>query len=470
MARFKLLTTGLLLAGLLLSGITTDPARAQIIELPCDLGIGSIYDQTIYSGEGFYPFGFAILWGGGGCTGSEPVASIDGSVDLVLTIVGTNPYEVTITYPEGWTGSETITFIAELGDERAEESATFTVLPPLDADICGLTLIDDGSAAGGVTVKLIDEFNNQVGNPTITGNTGAYFFCDVPSGTYSVMMVTPLNFTVSPSETQDNIQPANPCEPVDFTLTPVPVANDCRTASYWKHQFDVYLTGHGAAHETEADLAAFLATVHEHFEILGIWTGLENYDFEDAKNVLMVRGDQPVEDGARQQLFALLLNFASNRIGNTTVVSDDGRNAADAVALTARLIKDGDPANDDSVKTVCETINKGQLVAAEVIPTSHMVYKQLFDVGLPGSVQLYQNYPNPFNPETDISFILSHEAGVKLQVFDMLGRAVATVYEGRLPAGIHTYSFDGSRVASGVYLYRLSAGDQVETRKMVLLK
>ncbi|UCE25294.1 MAG: T9SS type A sorting domain-containing protein [Candidatus Zixiibacteriota bacterium] len=461
MKRFTLLTTGLLLAVVLFLGLATNPARAQIIEIPCDTDIGPVADQTIFSGEEFAPADFLHM------SMCETVWGAEDMINLSVTIENS---QITVTYPEGWTGTETITYFVEDYETRLEEYATYTVLPPLDADICGSMLIDDGSAAGGVTVKLIDDLNNQVGEPTISDNNGAYFFCDVPYGNYSVMMVTPLNFTVSPSETQHDVQPANPCEAVDFTLTPITVANDCRTVGYWKHQFDVYLTGHGTAHETEADLTAFLATVNAHFQILGVYTDLENYDFEDAKNVLMVRGDQPVEDGARQQLFALLLNFASNRVGNTTIVSEDGRNAADAVALTARLIKDGDPSNDDSVKTVCETINKGQLVAAGVIPVSHMVYKGFSDVALPNEFRIEQNYPNPFNPTTAMSFALPQAAHVKLQVFDLLGRVVTTVYEGRLEAGVHNYSFDGSKVASGVYLYRLTAGDMTETRKMVLLK
>ena len=89
---------------------------------------------------------------------------------------------------------------------------------------------------------------------------------------------------------------------------------------------------------------------------------------------------------------------------------------------------------------------------------------------MPNEFRLEQNYPNPFNPTTAMSFALPQAAHVKLQVFDMLGRVVTTVYEGHLEAGVHSYSFDGSKIASGVYLYRLTAGDMTETRKMVLLK
>jgi hypothetical protein len=88
----------------------------------------------------------------------------------------------------------------------------------------------------------------------------------------------------------------------------------------------------------------------------------------------------------------------------------------------------------------------------------------------PGSFSLAQNYPNPFNPVTEISFSLPLTSDVKLEVYNLLGQVVSTIYQGRLEAGHHTYSWDGSDAVSGVYLYKLTAGDFVETRKMVLLK
>lgn len=90
---------------------------------------------------------------------------------------------------------------------------------------------------------------------------------------------------------------------------------------------------------------------------------------------------------------------------------------------------------------------------------------------LPGSYQLEQNYPNPFNPSTQISFSLPESHGdVRLEVFDVTGRLVATLKAGPVEAGDHTIEWDGSRAASGVYFYRLTAGEFRETRKMVLVK
>lgn len=86
------------------------------------------------------------------------------------------------------------------------------------------------------------------------------------------------------------------------------------------------------------------------------------------------------------------------------------------------------------------------------------------------NVQLNQNYPNPFNPTTVIGYQLPESSDVTLEVFDMLGRSVAVLVDGRQSAGSHQAEFDASNLSSGVYLYRLSAGQTVQTRQMVLVK
>ncbi|MBD3258686.1 T9SS type A sorting domain-containing protein, partial [candidate division GN15 bacterium] len=95
--------------------------------------------------------------------------------------------------------------------------------------------------------------------------------------------------------------------------------------------------------------------------------------------------------------------------------------------------------------------------------------------GLPGSFVLSQNYPNPFNPTTTISYSLPTRSVVSLVVYDITGRQVVTLSEGTKPAGQYEITWDGEnetgeKVASGVYLYRLEAGDFVQSRKMLLLK
>jgi hypothetical protein len=89
---------------------------------------------------------------------------------------------------------------------------------------------------------------------------------------------------------------------------------------------------------------------------------------------------------------------------------------------------------------------------------------------VPDATTLTQNYPNPFNPTTVIRYGLPHAARVSVAVFNVLGQQVAVVEEGMRDAGYHDVTFDGKNMASGVYLYRLQAGEFVQTRKLVLMK
>lgn len=94
---------------------------------------------------------------------------------------------------------------------------------------------------------------------------------------------------------------------------------------------------------------------------------------------------------------------------------------------------------------------------------------------LPRQVELYGNYPNPFNPSTQIAFALPKAALVKLNVYNIAGEKVASIFDGSLPAGKHQLSWDGKNtdgqtIPSGVYIYRLNAGPVTLTGKMILLR
>lgn len=101
----------------------------------------------------------------------------------------------------------------------------------------------------------------------------------------------------------------------------------------------------------------------------------------------------------------------------------------------------------------------------------HTVGTSLPGNELPAETALHQNYPNPFNPQTKIAFDLASAEIVTLEVMNILGQRVASlVVNESLTAGSHTRTFDGSSLSSGIYLIRLSAGNQVYTRKMMLVK
>ena len=88
----------------------------------------------------------------------------------------------------------------------------------------------------------------------------------------------------------------------------------------------------------------------------------------------------------------------------------------------------------------------------------------------PASFNLSQNYPNPFNPATKITYSIPNELQVNLKIYDVMGREVAVLVNGRQQAGTYEVNFNAASLASGTYFYKLTAGDFVSVKKMILLK
>ena len=105
------------------------------------------------------------------------------------------------------------------------------------------------------------------------------------------------------------------------------------------------------------------------------------------------------------------------------------------------------------------------------------LHQRLFGTGtdvdtgeVPREYRLEQNYPNPFNPQTTIRYSLTKTVPVDLSVYNVLGERVATLVEGIQLVGQHTATFDASGLSSGMYFYRITAGDFAESMKMILLR
>jgi hypothetical protein len=129
-----------------------------------------------------------------------------------------------------------------------------------------------------------------------------------------------------------------------------------------------------------------------------------------------------------------------------------------------------------SGKSITYYVDAYQLTSTNLPSNSPMAVDEQAP-NAPTSVTLAQNYPNPFNPSTVIQYTVasgndkeSGSAGVRLAVYDILGRQVSMLVNEKQESGTYTVRFDGSHLASGIYFYRLTIGSAVLTRSMILTK
>ena len=116
-------------------------------------------------------------------------------------------------------------------------------------------------------------------------------------------------------------------------------------------------------------------------------------------------------------------------------------------------------ANSDSVKTVLLKGVSGQTLGIEQIGSK-----------VPTEYTLEQNYPNPFNPQTNIEFGIPKASFVNLSVYNISGKKVASLYENNLAAGRYSFRFMSDGLSSGIYFYKLTAGDFSEVKRMIVVK
>ncbi len=147
-----------------------------------------------------------------------------------------------------------------------------------------------------------------------------------------------------------------------------------------------------------------------------------------------------------------------------TVVSTVGADCEGTVTNTAEVTSSSLPDPDDLFNLFDEEPVEDEISSAsfDVEANSRELTGQTFALGA--------NYPNPFNPVTVVPFSLANTADVSIKVYDLLGRVVATLVEGTLPAGVHQAVFEASSLPTGTYLVRLEAGDIVQTQRVTLMK
>jgi hypothetical protein len=191
--------------------------------------------------------------------------------------------------------------------------------------------------------------------------------------------------------------------------------------------------------------------------------------WEDGSTIISI--NSPVD------LRGIQLELNSRVEGLVTSRVDEGieliQGSVDGTTRIGLLDMEGIDVITAGQRRIIEVPGQVEVVSAVVSDLNHRAYVAALvngPVTVPADYTLNQNYPNPFNPATVLSFTLPRSELVRLEVFNIAGQQVTVLVNDHVEAGFHEVEFDGSDLASGVYLYRLTAGHFTETRKMLLLK
>ena len=151
---------------------------------------------------------------------------------------------------------------------------------------------------------------------------------------------------------------------------------------------------------------------------------------------------------------------------------DGGNNATWKKADSGFVFK-GDYYEDTTITDTysTETRHFEEHIVVNVIPYSKLTsVNSPFKSAVPYEYKLFQNYPNPFNPTTTIEYLIPKQSHVKLEIYDLLGDLVTQLVNEDKSAGKYKIRFNASKYASGVYFYKLTAGNFIQTKKLILMK
>jgi N-acetylneuraminic acid mutarotase len=214
--------------------------------------------------------------------------------------------------------------------------------------------------------------------------------------------------------------------------------------------------------------------------------GLDNtayanvYAFDPQTNAWSQKRDMPTPRYAfqtylvRGKIYAIGGNQSRSTALKTVEVYDPVADTWKTLEdMPERLAWFGGAVANDKIYLISGTPDYGQSGTGDIWEYTPPLSTAVGDAAsyeLPNQYVLEQNYPNPFNPTTVVRYQLPLAGEVTLAVYDLLGREVALLVNGRVDAGVHEVTFDGSGLSSGMYLCRLSAGGVVQSRRLLLLK
>jgi hypothetical protein len=316
----------------------------------------------------------------------------------------------------------------------------------------------------------------------MTDGAGNYALAGLYSGSYMVTVVTPLGFSTNPEEVEVTLLPAESAS-LDYALSCLVTSANPRSIGFWKHQVGVATGGRGQAEMDASALCDYLDAIQAHFNDNQInqvqvyeppasgECGGEAGKLAVAKELLNLKGSAAMIDRAKQQLMALLLNVAAGKLGLTTIITEDGATVSQAITYCDLAIDDP-LGNWERAKDIADAINNGLQVPATWIPleTRFIAYSRRSQVETPAG--LLRVSPNPAGGHRTFTFATTIPGHVRLDVFDVAGRRIATIFNGHLEPGLRTIPWDGradsgARIANGLYVVRLSTPTGRQAMRML---
>ncbi len=390
-------------------------------------------------------------------------------------------FDIVITVPGDAEPGVHVFEIAAIGDGASygEQLVTITV-PGGEGDVFG-KVVGPCMNIEGAIVDLY-QGTSLVGTET-TDAMGDYRFEDVPAGDYTVELQVPLGF-IPASDPGVPITVVGSDVEVNFALDVVDVGKR-RNVWWWKYQVAALRGDVDRTPEvTVEEINDYCQLIFDHYYnrpdehamciewVTFVGDPAGPLTFDDVAYFFWDYPDPDMTFRYEAYLLAHLFNIVSGRMGQWEVVSADGATASQAIYYLTSIYDSGDRADLQTAFYNSRRIHLNQMIPAGIIPAGvpNIMYKPGDEELLPQQFTLEQNYPNPFNPVTEIAFTLPSATEVTLSVYNITGQRVATLINGVMDAGPHTVAWDAEGFASGIYLYRLEAGDMMQTKKMVLLK
>jgi len=371
----------------------------------------------------------------------------------------------------------------------ADQTADFT-LDCVFVTVSG-TVTGCNGGLQGVTVDLDLDPSNPGADMLIavTDAAGAYGFTGIRWSDVAAELTTvvPLGYEAVTPVDGHTLIGLESDGTVDVTLECLDPEGDPRSMGYWKHQANVYLKNKGNAQESETDMTATFpdAVFHHFYENVLNSIAVEEVTYMDDGGTdvpvdlatmhatLSIQGNAGMNAKAKQQYLAFLLNIASGKLLTSSVISNDGGTASQALQQVANYINDGNASNDETAKDICDVINNAKLVPAGVIDLSisEIAYRNRNGA----LTVLHGALPNPFLGATTVRFAMAEAGPARVEIYDTNGRRIRVLVDDVVSAGEHELAWDGRDesgrdTASGVYFVHLRAGDVQATHRAVRIR